>query len=319
MRGFITTSCFGYSAMLQCYVSLRQGESTLVVSNTDQHGGTTKFERNSVMRYNLTNRAGNEHSWSMGAGNILIWGDDAVFHFLGLITTLARGMLVCLPSFSVRRVLAMKLVSFPSHSRRLPGLAASRRWINLRVDPGCHRKSQLEILRPTHFSAFFFAVRKALRAIFGRIFVFSNLDVPGTKVTIVVAVVVVVVVVVEHDRLLDRIPQLGDLQAAWLLLHYCAATRANYFLRVLPPHLTEEYASSHDDAVASCLSSLLDLGEAPLPQPSLRAAQLAWRHGSLGLRSARADRHTAHWASWCDLTCHPRPCPRSRRLAPLSP
>ena len=98
----------------------------------------------------------------------------------------------------------------------------------------------------------------------------------------------------------DRIPQLGDLQAAWLLLHYCAATRANYLLRVLPPHLTEEYASSHDDAVASCLSSLLDLGEAPLPQPSLRAAQLAWRHGGLGLRSARADRHTAHWASWCD-------------------
>ena len=27
---------------------------------------------------------------------------------------------------------------------------------------------------------------------------------------------------------------------------------------------------------------------------------LAWRHGGLGLRSARADRHTAHWASWCD-------------------
>ena len=89
-------------------------------------------------------------------------------------------------------------------------------------------------------------------------------------------------------------------QPDWLLLHYCAATRANYLLRVLPPHLTEEYASSHDDAVASCLSSLLDLGEAPLPQPSLRAAQLAWRHGGLCLRSARADRHTAHWASWCD-------------------
>ena len=121
-----------------------------------RHGGTAKFERSGVIQYNLTNRAGNEHSWSTGARNILIWGDDAVCHFLGLITTLARGMLVCLPSFSFRRVLAMKLASFPSHSRRLPGLAASRRWINLRVDPGCHRKSQLEIPRPTHFSVFFF-------------------------------------------------------------------------------------------------------------------------------------------------------------------
>ncbi|CAE7215665.1 unnamed protein product [Symbiodinium sp. KB8] len=35
----------------------------------------------------------------------------------------------------------------------------------------------------------------------------------------------------EHDRLLTRIPEVPDLQAAWLLLQYCAAPRANYLLR----------------------------------------------------------------------------------------
>ena len=36
----------------------------------------------------------------------------------------------------------------------------------------------------------------------------------------------------EHDRLLQRIPHLDDLQAAWLLLQCCAAPRANYLLRI---------------------------------------------------------------------------------------
>eukprot|EP00439_Symbiodinium_sp_Y106_P004436 s3134_g1.t1 len=40
----------------------------------------------------------------------------------------------------------------------------------------------------------------------------------------------------EHDRLLQRIRQ-DDLQAAWLLLQSCAAPRANYLLRILPPAL----------------------------------------------------------------------------------
>ena len=38
-----------------------------------------------------------------------------------------------------------------------------------------------------------------------------------------------------QDRLLERIPHVDDLQASWLLLRYCAAPRANYLLRVLPP------------------------------------------------------------------------------------
>eukprot|EP00439_Symbiodinium_sp_Y106_P082929 s351_g22.t1 len=45
----------------------------------------------------------------------------------------------------------------------------------------------------------------------------------------------------EHERLLQRIPSVQDLQAAWLLLHYCAAPCPNYLLRSLPPATTAAY------------------------------------------------------------------------------
>ena len=104
----------------------------------------------------------------------------------------------------------------------------------------------------------------------------------------------------EHDRLLQRIPSVPDLQAAWLLLHCCAVPRANYLLRSLPPAATAAYASSHDAAVSSCFSVLLGLADAPLPPQPARAARLALRFGGLGLRAADADRHAAYWASWMD-------------------
>ena len=53
----------------------------------------------------------------------------------------------------------------------------------------------------------------------------------------------------EHDRLLTRIPEVPDLQAAWLLLHYCAAPRANYLLRNVPPALTAHFAADCDAAI----------------------------------------------------------------------
>eukprot|EP00439_Symbiodinium_sp_Y106_P080997 s1328_g19.t2 len=55
--------------------------------------------------------------------------------------------------------------------------------------------------------------------------------------------------------------------AAWLLLLFCAAPRANYLLRILPPHLTADYAVADDAAVARV--SL----RSP-PAAGLRAAQL---------------------------------------------
>ena len=60
-----------------------------------------------------------------------------------------------------------------------------------------------------------------------------------------------------HDALLNKIPGVPDLQSAWLLLLLCGATRANCWLRVLPPQTTLEFARRHDAAVARCLADLL--------------------------------------------------------------
>ena len=99
----------------------------------------------------------------------------------------------------------------------------------------------------------------------------------------------------KEDLLLRRIPEVPSLQAAWLLLLFCASPRANYFLRVLPPADTQEYAASHDVAVLSCLASLLSGGE-DFPGLQARLARLPLR----GLRSAERLRFAAHWGSWAD-------------------
>ena len=62
----------------------------------------------------------------------------------------------------------------------------------------------------------------------------------------------------QHDQLLDRIPALGDLQASWLLLLFCASRRCNYQLRMLRPEITTNFAAAHDVAVATCFTQLLD-------------------------------------------------------------
>ena len=98
----------------------------------------------------------------------------------------------------------------------------------------------------------------------------------------------------KHDRLLQRILHLDDLQAAWLLPQSCAAPRANYLLRILPPHLTAAYATDHDSAVAQCLANLLEL-EAPLTPSTVR--ELPQRFGGLGLICASSDRYAS--TAWC--------------------
>ena len=39
----------------------------------------------------------------------------------------------------------------------------------------------------------------------------------------------------EHEELLNKIPDIKDLQCAWLVLLYCATATANYFLRTVGP------------------------------------------------------------------------------------
>ena len=57
----------------------------------------------------------------------------------------------------------------------------------------------------------------------------------------------------DHDVLLERIPAVPDLQAAWLLLSYCASARANFALRtVRPARLWHSSPScSHDSRCGS--------------------------------------------------------------------
>ena len=47
---------------------------------------------------------------------------------------------------------------------------------------------------------------------------------------------------VTENQTLERIPLVRDVQSAWLLLLFCAATRANYGLRTARPDLTLQFA-----------------------------------------------------------------------------
>ena len=103
----------------------------------------------------------------------------------------------------------------------------------------------------------------------------------------------------EHDKLLQQLPHLQDLQASWLLLLYCASPRCIYQLRMLPPDITAQFSQNHDAAVATCLSELLDAG--PIPATSLAIAHLPLSQGGLGLTSASVTANPVHWASWADI------------------
>ena len=106
----------------------------------------------------------------------------------------------------------------------------------------------------------------------------------------------------EHERLLEALRGLPELQSSWLLLALCANPRANYYLRALPPSQSAPFAARHDAALNRALSALLD--DPVAPEPELRRAahvsQLPLRFGGLGLRCATRLAPAAYWASWCD-------------------
>ena len=60
-----------------------------------------------------------------------------------------------------------------------------------------------------------------------------------------------------HQLLLQRIPAVQDLKSAWLLLLFCASSRATFYLRVCHPDHTEAFARQHDLHTWQCLSTLL--------------------------------------------------------------
>ena len=102
---------------------------------------------------------------------------------------------------------------------------------------------------------------------------------------------------VKHDALMDKITHVQYLQCAWLLLLYCSAARANYFLRVVHPDLCSTFAAHHDASLRRVLCTLLGV------DPSFlfwNVASLPLSLGGLGLRSASLLSRAAYWASWAD-------------------
>ena len=53
----------------------------------------------------------------------------------------------------------------------------------------------------------------------------------------------------EHQALLQRIPDMKDLQCAWLVLLYCAGARANFYIRTVSPSLSHAFATQHDTQI----------------------------------------------------------------------
>ena len=102
---------------------------------------------------------------------------------------------------------------------------------------------------------------------------------------------------VSHRQLLERINSVQDLQAAWLLLLYCACTRANFLLRAIPPAQTKEYAVNHTASLKECLTRILGADISP---ESWEVANLPLSLGGLGLRSAPRVSKAAYWSSWAD-------------------
>ena len=107
----------------------------------------------------------------------------------------------------------------------------------------------------------------------------------------------------QHGTLFARLPDVPDLQVAWLLLLFCALPRAQYVLRVLPPHQTAAFAASHDRSALACLAALLRVepsGAFLAHSATCGRAQLAIQHGGLGLRSTAAHSCAAYFALWAD-------------------
>ena len=59
-----------------------------------------------------------------------------------------------------------------------------------------------------------------------------------------------------HSVLLDRIPAVEDLQAAWLLRLFCAQAKANFLLWSVHPDSTLQYATRHDNHCWQCLCQI---------------------------------------------------------------
>ena len=103
-----------------------------------------------------------------------------------------------------------------------------------------------------------------------------------------------------HDALFQRIPLVPDVQACWLLLSFCAATRTNFYLRNVSPEIARSVAISHDTKVHHWLCQIVGVDPDDVRTGALQQSKLPFHLGGLGLASAVRSREGAHWASWAD-------------------
>ena len=111
----------------------------------------------------------------------------------------------------------------------------------------------------------------------------------------------------ERMQLINLIPKLFSLQAAWLLLYFCVTPRINHLLRTLPPHasrMAAERQNRDTQALFQLLFGIPDQWSNALHGISfgtwVRQARLPLRLGGCGLRNAVRTSHAAYWASWAD-------------------
>ena len=64
-------------------------------------------------------------------------------------------------------------------------------------------------------------------------------------------------VLTEHHTFISRIPEVKDVQSAWLLLFHCASSRACYLARVVRPSAVGDFTETHDRTLWQCLSDIL--------------------------------------------------------------
>ena len=116
-------------------------------------------------------------------------------------------------------------------------------------------------------------------------------------------------VVEEEAQLLQALPKLPNLQAAWLLLYFCAVPRINHLLRTVAPALVEPTATAHDNRIFELFRHLFGICGGSSWALELhgtsfencrRQALLPLRLGGCGLRDSSRTSHAAFWASWAD-------------------
>jgi hypothetical protein len=113
-------------------------------------------------------------------------------------------------------------------------------------------------------------------------------------------------VVQRYTELHELTRALPDTQSQYLLLRFCTCTNITFWLRTVPPELTEEFAQQFDQEVLYTAYDMLgiDTGQADYttePLTDLQIAQLRQhlQKGGLGLTSAEGVIHAAWVGSWC--------------------